>query len=82
VTAAETCWWLKVNKSAFRTHPLEGAAFPHMIRFSYYVDGTEYSGGWLLDAFTRCPQVNEAINVYIDGNDPSKYAVVSDSQVL
>ena len=75
VTAAETCWWLKVNKSAFRTHPLEGAAFPHMIRFRYCVDGREYTGGRVFDAFSRCPQVNEVIDVYVDGSDPSKYAV-------
>ena len=75
VTAAETCWMIKVNKSAFRTHPLDGAAFPHFIRFSYSVDGREYSGGRFFDAFSRCPQVNEVIDVYVDGKDPSKYAV-------
>ena len=75
VTSAETCWMIKVNKSAFRTHPLDGAAFPHFIRFNYSVDGTEYSGGRFFDAFSRCPQVNEIIDVYVDGKDPSKYAV-------
>ena len=75
VTSAETCWMIKVNKSAFRTHPLDGAAFPHFIRFSYSVDGTQYSGGRFFDALTRCPQVNEVIDVYVDGKDPSKYAV-------
>ena len=75
VTSAETCWMIKVNKSAFRTHPLDGAAFPHFIRFSYSVDGAEYSGGRFFDAFSRCPQVNEAIDVYVDRADPSKYAI-------
>lgn len=75
VTSAETCWMIKVNKSAFRTHPLDGAAFPHFIRFRYTVDGTEYTGGRFVDAFTRCPQVNEMIDIYLDGKDPSKYAV-------
>ena len=65
----------KVNKSAFRTHPLDGAAFPHFIRFTYSVDGAEYSGGRFFDAFSRCPQVNEIIDIYVDGADPSKYAV-------
>lgn len=75
VTSAETCWMIKVNKSAFRTHPLDGAAFPHFIRFTYCVDGTEYTGGRFFDAFSRCPQVDELITVYVDGADPSKYAV-------
>lgn len=75
VTSAETCWMIKVNKSALRTHPLDGAAFPHFIRFTYSVGGIEYTGGRFFDAFSRCPQVNEMIDVYVDGEDPSKYAV-------
>lgn len=75
VTSAETCWMIKVNKSAFRAHPLDAAAFPHFIRFRYTVDGMKYTGGRFLDAFTRCPQVNELITVYVDEADPSKYAV-------
>lgn len=75
VTSAETCWMIKVNKSVFRTHPLDGAAFPHFIRFRYTVDGTDYSGGRFFDAFTRCPQIDEIITVYVDGVNPSKYAV-------
>ena len=75
VTSAEACWMIKVNKSAFRTHPLDGAAFPHFIRFTYSVDGTEYTGGRFFDAFSRCPQVNEIIDVYVDGGNPAKYAV-------
>ena len=75
VTSAETCWMIKVNKSTFRAHPLDGAAFPHFIRFSYSVDGTDYTGGRFFDAFSRCPQVDEIIDVYVDWDDPSKYAI-------
>ena len=76
VTSAETCWMIKVNKSAFRAHPLDGAAFPHFIRFTYIVNGTQYTGGRFFDAFTRCPDVGETIQVYVDGGDPAKYAVI------
>jgi len=75
VTSSETCWMIKVNKSAFRTHPLDEAAFPHFIRFRYSVGGTEYTGGRFFDAFSRCPQAGELIDIYVDGTDPSKYAV-------
>ena len=75
VTSAETCWMIKVNKSAFRTHPLDEAAFPHFIRFRYTVNGTEYTGGRFFDAFTRCPMAGEILTVYVDEADPSKYAV-------
>ena len=40
------------------------------------VNGTRYTGGRFLDAFTRCPDVGETIQVYVDGGDPAKYAVI------
>ena len=76
VTSAETCWMVKVNKSALRTHPLDGAAFPHFVRFHYCVDGREYSGGRFYDAFTECPHAGETIQIYVDGGNPAKYAVI------
>lgn len=44
ITAVKTCHWLKVNQKSIRTTPLDGAAFPHIIHFSYQVDGTVYQG--------------------------------------
>jgi hypothetical protein len=75
VTSSETCWMFKVNKSAFRTHPLDGAVFPHYIRFTYSADGTEFTGERFFDAFSRSPQAGEVIDVCVDGGSPLKYAI-------
>ena len=40
VTSVKKQWWLKVNTKSFRTGPLDGAKFPHVIKVKYYVDGT------------------------------------------
>ena len=28
-------WWLKVNRKPVRTHAMDGAAFPHIIKVKY-----------------------------------------------
>lgn len=79
VTRVKTCRWLKVNTKPARMHALDGAVFPHMIYFSYTVNGTEYKGVWYVSWYisyaARCPQVGERVTVYFDRADPSKYAV-------
>ena len=75
VTAVKTCWWLKVNQSPVRTHALEGAAYPHLLRFTYAVAGKTYRGSRFVNWNVRCPQVHEKITVYYDRRNPAKYAV-------
>lgn len=36
-------WWLKINMKRVRTHALDGAAFPHIIKVKYTVDNKEYT---------------------------------------
>lgn len=75
ITEVKTCWWIKVNKKAVRLGPLDGAAFPHMIYFTYHVDGAEYKGSYCVSYYLECPNVNGRISVFYDKNDPTKYAV-------
>ena len=42
VVSVKKQWWLKVNTKPVRMHALDGAAFPHIIKVSYMVNGTEY----------------------------------------
>ena len=30
-------WWLKVNRKPVRTHAMDGAAFPHIIKVKYTI---------------------------------------------
>lgn len=76
VTKVNTCWWLKVNTKAIRTAPMDGAKFPHIIRFTYTVHGETYQGKRYVNWNKRCPVVGEQLTVYFEKNDPAKYAVL------
>ena len=39
VTSVGTCWWIKVNTKAARMGAMDGARFPHIVRFT--VDSRE-----------------------------------------
>ena len=39
VLSVKKQWWLKVNTKPFRTGPLDGAEFPHIIKVTYRVNG-------------------------------------------
>lgn len=75
VTDVKTCWWLKVNTKPVRSHSLDGAVFPHIVRFTYTVNGREYEGSRYVGWEKRCPHINEAIVVYYDNDDPKKCTV-------
>jgi len=75
VAAVKACWWLKVNTKPVRTHALDGARFPHIIEFTYSVNGRDYSGKRYVSWAVRCPQCGERITVYYDSKNPASYAV-------
>ena len=75
VTGVKTCWWLKVNTKPVRANGLDGARFPHIIQFTYHVDGAEYRGSRYVSWAARCPREGERITVYFDRAAPAKYAV-------
>ena len=66
VTEVKTCRWLKVNQKSLRTSPLDGAAFPHILYFTYQVGGTAYRGNRF---------VNWKITVYYDPSAPARCTV-------
>ena len=75
VTAVKTCWWIKINTKAARLHALDGAKFPHIIRFTYTVNGAAYQGSSCVDWHLRCPDKGERVTVFYDENNPARYAV-------
>lgn len=36
-------WWLKVNRKPVRTHAMDGAAFPHIIKVKYTIGVKDYT---------------------------------------
>lgn len=75
ITAVKTCYFLKVNQKPFRTTPLDGAAFPHIIRFTYQVDGTVYHGCRFLSWTLPCPCQGQTVTVFFDPRKPANYAI-------
>ena len=75
VTGMKTCWWLKVNTRPVRAHALDGAVFPHIVHFSYTVNGQGYTGSRYVSRKKLCPHINEPVVVYFDSSNPSKCTI-------
>ena len=75
VTHVHTCWYIKVNTKPLRSHALDGARFPHIIRFEYEVAGKRYVGRRFVDYNLRCPTEGAGITVHYDPQNPGRYAV-------
>ncbi len=75
ITEVKKCWWIKVNTKPVRSHALDGAEFPHIIKFVYIVDGIEYNGRQLISYKIAPPSVGEELEVYYDKENPSRNAV-------
>ena len=76
VTDVKTCWWLKVNTKPVRRNMFDGAFFPHIIHFSYCVNGQTYTGKRYVNWNKHCPVKGEKITVYYEAHSPDKYAVI------
>lgn len=76
VTQVKTCWWLKVNTKPFRRNMFDGAVFPHIIYFTYTVNGQSYQGKRYVNWNKQCPQKGEKLTVYYEKENPAKYAVI------
>ena len=75
VTDVKKCWWLKINTKPVRTSMNDGAGYPHIISFTYEVQGVAHQGSRYVPYTMRCPQPHEKIAVYYDPTRPEKYAV-------
>ena len=75
VLSAKKQWWLKVNTKAVRFGPLDGAAFPHIVKIKYTVDGKEYVKHKWLNAGVRCPAVGETVTVVYREDKPEKFSI-------
>lgn len=76
VTEVKTCFWLKVNTKPVRRSAIDGALFPHIIHFTYSVDGQTYKGKRYVNWNKRCPVKDERITVHYERENPEKYAVI------
>ena len=68
------CWWLRINTKPVRRFSGDGAIYPHIISFTYEVDGTTYEGKLWIPVRYRVPAKGETIAVYYDPEKPGNYA--------
>ena len=76
VTEVKRCWWLKVNTKSVRKGAHDGALFPHIIHFTYSVNGQTYTGKRYVNWNKHCPVKDEKLTVYYEEAAPEKYAVI------
>ena len=76
VVSVKKQWWLKVNTKPTRTHALDGATFPYIIKVKYTVDGTEYLRRFWIGAGRPVPVVNGAVTIVYDEKNPGKGRLV------
>ena len=72
VVSVKKQWWFKVNTKSFRTGPLDGAVFPHIIKVKYTVDGSEYTKRAWIGAGLPVPKVGSTVQIMYSAEKPSK----------
>ena len=76
VVSVSTQWWLKVNTKAVRMGPMDGAAFPHIVKVRYTVDGTDYFKRMWIGAGDRAPDVGNKLKVIYCAEKPKKAKII------
>lgn len=68
-------WWFKVNTQPMRSHPLDGAVFPHVIKVQYTVNGTVYTKRKWIHAGCFVPSVGQKVTVVYDADKPKRASI-------
>ena len=76
VISVKKQWWLKINTKPIRTHILDGAIFPHIIKVEYTVSGTKYTKLKWVKARFKAPNVGDKLTVIYDEGKPEKSKVI------
>ena len=76
ILSATKLWWLKINKKAVRNSPLDGAAFPYIIKVKYEVNGKEYMKTKFIGTNYPVPVVGDTIQLAYEEATPNKVKVI------
>ena len=79
VISVKKQWWLKINTKPVRTHTLDGAIFPHIIKVQYTVDGKTYIKRKWIGANSQPLAEGSSVTVLYCGNNPNKANVLTDA---
>jgi len=73
VLSVRTQWWLKVNTKPVKTHMMDGATFPHIVKVKYTVGNLEFVRRKWLWAGMRYPQMGDRVTVIYREDKPTKF---------
>ncbi len=76
IISAKRQWWLKVNTKAVRRGPMDGAAFPYIIKVRYVVEGKEYVKRKWIGTEYPVPVEGDTVQIAYEENNPEKMKVV------
>ncbi len=76
IISASKQWWLKINRKPIRAHALDRAVFPYVVKFSYIVNGTEYTKRKWIHAGKPVPAVGSSVTVVYDDKKPTKAKIL------
>ena len=76
IISAKKQWWLKINKKPIRKGPLDGAAFPYIIKIRYVVDGKEYIKRKWIGTEYPVPVEGDTVQLSYEEDHPEKIKVV------
>lgn len=76
VVSVKKQWWFSVRTKPFRTSPLDGTVFPHIMKVKYTVDRKEYTRRKWIKAGIPVPEVGSSVQVLYDSDKPSKAKVM------
>ena len=75
VISAAAQWWLKLNTKSVRSGPMDGAAFPYILKIRYTVDGNEYTCRKWLNPGCAVPHEGSGVRVFYRPEKPAKARV-------
>ena len=76
IISAKKQWWLKNNTKPIRKGPLDGAAFPYVIKVRYVVDGKEYIKRKWIGTEYPVPVEGATIQLAYEETQPDKVKVI------
>lgn len=76
VIAVKKQWWLKINTKPVRTHSLDGAIFPHVIKVIYTVEGTPYTKRKWVPASHPIPTLGSEVTVLYGEEKPARAKII------
>lgn len=76
VIEAKNQWWMKINRKPVRSHALDGAEFPSIIKVKYSVDRRDYVKRKWVDAGCPVPDVGSSLPVVFFVENPNKAKIL------